>query len=206
MRNKGLVFLLIFGVLLTSTIGAKAVDLRLGAQAQFLPDFSELTDDGADLGSLFTELDNYTFGTDLRLKLFMAELGLGATFGQYVDGSDTYTEISTLTTAGLAFDLLFMRLGIGMGPRFRVFVGDGGAYVLDDADTIQPWDNFGDAFLKSPVAVKANVDFRLGKISLGVSYTVDTVYTFEKYDEVKDLFSAEWEKGRFGVGVYYSFF
>ena len=69
------------------------------------------------------------------------------------------------------------------------------------------FDNLGDAFIKSPLALRATADFKIGKkIWLGASYTLNTNYTFEKYDEFDKLFNANWDSGSFGVSFLFSFF
>lgn len=206
MKKKLLTILLILCVVVPATLSAKVFDISLGPNVQFKPDFDEIS--SGDMGELFGKIENYAFGADLRMKILLAEVDLIGTFGKIgVAGSD-YVEISLLPTAGVSFDLFgFTRLGIGLGPRFRVLIDDGGdAKVLGGSGTIESWENFGDAFIKSPLALRASVDFKLGKVWLGANYTLDTEYTFEQYDKFDKLFSAEWTKGRFGVSLLYSFF
>lgn len=206
MKKKLLTILLILCVVVPATLSAKVFDISLGPNVQFKPDFDEIS--SGDMGELFGKIENYAFGADLRMKILLAEVDLIGTFGKIgVAGSD-YVEISLLPTAGVSFDLFgFTRLGIGLGPRFRVLIDDDGdAKVLGNSGTIESWENFGDAFIKSPLALRASVDFKLGKVWLGANYTLDTEYTFEQYDKFDKLFSAEWTKGRFGVSLLYSFF
>lgn len=208
MKKKLLIVMVLVAVLVPATLSAKMFDLSLGPSVQFKPDLGQLTDDSADLGELFTSLDSYAFGADLRLKILLAQVDVAATFGQHVDASDNkYTEISVLTTGGVSFDLFgFTRLGIGLGPRFRVLFGDDGASVLNENRNVETWENLGDAFIKSPLALRATADFKIGKMWLGVNYSLDTKYTFEKYDEFDKLFSPNWDEGRFGVSLLFSFF
>lgn len=210
MKKKLLTILLILCVLVPATLSAKLFDLSLGPNVQFTPDFGEIST--GDMGTLFSDINNYAFGADLRLKILLAEVDLVGTFGkttEKVGGVDTdFTEISILTSAGVSFDLFGLtRLGIGLGPRYRVLIGeDGEAKVLGGTGSVESWENFGDAFIKSPLALRATADFKIGKMWLGASYTLDTNYTFEKYDQFDQLFSADWERGRFGVSLLFSLF
>ncbi len=213
MKRKFLVTLLVVCVLLPAALSAAIVDLSLGATAQY----------NRDLGTIKTDLDtenfwpglgdfkNYTIGADVRVKLLIAEVDVVGTFGTYVDPNDSkeYTEISALTTAGISLDLLgFARLGFGLGPRFRVLIDDAGKaqVIASDNSTVGTWQNFGDAFIKSPVAYRATVDFNLGALMLGLNYTLDTLYTFENAQDVNKLFEADMDDGKFGVSLLFSLF
>lgn len=213
MKKKVLVTLLVVCVLLPAALSAAIVDLSLGATAQYNKNLGEIKTDSENevLWEGFGDFKNYTVGADVRIKLLIAEVDVVGTFGTYVDPNDNaeYTEISALTTAGISLDLLgFARLGFGLGPRFRVLVdADGKAQVIaSDNSTIGTWQNFGDAFIKSPVAYRATVDFNLGALMLGLNYTLDTEYTFENYADVNKLFNANLDNGKFGVSLLFSLF
>ncbi|MCK9546909.1 MAG: hypothetical protein RBS49_00265 [Sphaerochaeta sp.] len=205
MKKKLLIVFLILAVLVPATLSAKLFDLSLGPNVQFKPDFAEIS--GGDMGELFSDINNYAFGADLRLKLLLAEVDLVSTFGKATESGTEYTEISILTSAGVSFDLFgFTRLGIGLGPRFQVLIDDAGnTNVLIESTPVEV-DTLGDAFIKSPLALRATADFKIGKMWLGASYTLDTDYTFENYDQFDKLFSAQWDTGRFGVSLLFSFF
>lgn len=210
MKKKLLTILLILCVLVPATLSAKLIDLSLGPNVQFKPKLDEIS--SGEPGDLLTNIENYAFGADLRIKILLAEIDLVGTLGkttENVGGTDTdFTEISILASAGVSFDLFgFTRLGIGLGPRYRVLIGeDGDAKVLGGTGSVESWENFGDAFIKSPLALRATADFKIGKMWLGASYTLDTEYTFENYAEFNKLFSADWNTGRFGVSLLFSFF
>ncbi len=210
MKKKLLTILLILCVLVPATLSAKMLDLSIGPNVQFKPKYDEIS--GSDLGELFSDINNYAFGADLRLKILLAEIDLVSTFGkttETVGGTATeFTEISILAAAGVSFDLFgFTRLGIGLGPRYRVLIDESGeSHVLSSGGKVESWESFGDAFIKSPLALRATADFRIGKMLLGASYTLDTDYTFENYQEFDKLFSADWDRGRFGVSLLFSLF
>jgi hypothetical protein len=105
-------------------------------------------------------------------------------------------------------DLLgIARLGFGMGPRFRVLIDDAGeAQIIAETGTVESMDDFGDAFVNSPVAYRATVDFNLGNIMLGLNYTLDTDYTFKNAAQVDDLFNADIDDGKVGVSLLFSLF
>lgn len=211
MKRKFLVTLLVVCVLLPAALSAAIVDLSLGATAQYNRTLGEIQDDiDADvMGDKLGDFKNYTIGADVRVKLLIAEVDVVGTFGERVVGSDTYTEISALTTAGISLDLLgFARLGFGMGPRYQVLIDENGeAQILDDTGTgVTSWENFGETFINSPVAYRATVDFNLGSLMLGLNYTLDTQYTFKNYQEVDKLFKADTDGGKFGVSLLFSLF
>jgi hypothetical protein len=188
-------------------LSAAIADLSIGATAMYNVSGDEVVqqvNDG-DFSGL-TDISNYTFGADLRIKFLLAEVDVVGMYTPPEDSSSNH-ELSVLTTGGISLDFLgFARLGLGMGPRFRVLIDeDGNASVYaSDSSTIESWDNFGDAFIKSPVAYRATLDFNLGSIMVGVNYTVDSTYTFENYSEINRLFDADTNSGKFGVSLLFS--
>ncbi|MEA5028658.1 MAG: hypothetical protein VB056_07240 [Sphaerochaeta associata] len=211
MKRKFLVTLLVVCVLLPAALSAAIVDLSLGATAQYNQNLGQIkTDmDNEDFWPGLGDFKNYTIGADVRIKLLIAEVDVVGTFANTTRDGVDYTEISALTTAGISLDLLgFARLGFGLGPRFRVLIDDAGKaqVIASDNTTVDTWENFGDAFIKSPVAYRATVDFNLGSLMLGLNYTLDTLYTFENAQEVNKLFEAKMDDGKFGVSLLFSLF
>jgi hypothetical protein len=93
-------------------------------------------------------VNKFSFGPDLRLKwsiLQLEALALGS-IGDY-SSFDSYLD------AGLAFDLLFLRLSAGGGLSLNY--------------------NFGDKSLDKGFNAKLNADLKLGKLSLGLTYIMD---------------------------------
>lgn len=216
MKKRFLVTLLVVCVLLPAALSAAAIDLSLGATAQYngtLADIKADMDGGSSsLTDKIFDFENYTLGADVRIKLLFAEVDVVGTFAKYIDDSDSndikeFTEISALTTVGFSFDLAgFARIGLGVGPRFRVLIDkDGNPSVFaSDGNGVGTWEGAGDAFLKSPIAARATVDFNLGHLMLGLNYTLDTGFTFENKDFAKLIESPD--GGRFGVSLLFSLF
>jgi hypothetical protein len=197
--------------LLPAALSAAIVDLSLGATAQYNKNLEAIkTDlDNEDFWPGLGDFKNYTIGADVRIKLLIAEVDVVGTFANTTRDGVDYTEISALTTAGISMDLLGLaRLGFGLGPRFRVLIDDAGKaqVIASDNSTVNTWENFGDAFVKSPVAYRATVDFNLGGLMLGLNYTLDTLYTFENAQDVNKLFEADLDDGKFGVSLLFSLF
>ncbi len=205
-----MVLLLIVCVMLPTALSAAVVDLSLGATAQYNQTLGDIKQEiEADSWEGMGDFKNYTLGADLRVKLLIAEVDVVGTFGTYTDSSSNeYTEISALTTAGVSMDLLgIARLGFGMGPRFRVLIDDAGkAQIIAETGSVESMDDFGEAFINSPVAYRATVDFNLGNLMLGLNYTLDTEYTFKNAAEVNKLFSGDIDNGKVGVSLLFSLF
>jgi hypothetical protein len=95
-------------------------------------------------------IEDFTFGGEARIKLGIFQGGLTALY--YPEDLMRPAAIVALTDVGLAFDILFLRLGAGIGPNFAIPIGDSGA---------------GDP-LKLGLNMKLSTDFRLGSLSLGL--------------------------------------
>lgn len=209
MKKRFLVSLIVVCVLLPATLSAAIVGLSIGATAQYNQDFASMQNsiDNETFAEDFAKIENYDFGADVRLKLLLAEVDLVGMFGTYNDGTKDYTSISVLTSAGISLDILnIARVGFGMGPRFNVLIDEDGNTSIEDSDggTVENMDNFGEAFINSPVAYRATVDFKLGNMMLGLNYTVDTAYTFKNAAEVQGLFDAPLDSGKVGVSFLFS--
>lgn len=197
MNKKIIALLLVVCVLVPATLSASIVNLSIGGTAQYNRSFSDIQSsiDNDTLGEDLAELDYYEFGADIRLKILLAEIDVVGMFGS----SNNNTTISMLTSAGISLDILnFARLGLGMGPRFNV--------MIDSDGNISGFDDFGEAFINSPVAYRATLDFKIGKMMLGLNYTVDTTYTFKEPEKVENLFNAPLDSGKMGVSLLFSLF
>lgn len=97
-------------------------------------------------------LDDFTFGGDARIKLGIFQ---GSALGLVSPGFNTMpTEIELYFDAGLAIDILFLRLGIGLGPNFIIAIGGEGVS--------KPFFFGGN--------VKLTGDIMLGGIAVGLNY------------------------------------
>jgi len=93
------------------------------------------------------------------------------------------------------------------GPRFTVNIeSDGSMWVKDSNGNQVDLENAGEAFMKSPLAYRLTADLKLGKILLGLNYTLDTNYTFEEWEKFENIFNAPFDNGYMGVSVLFSFF
>ena len=129
---------------------------------------------GQDVTASGLTSGGFTFGPDLRFKLSILQLealGLVTVAG----GS---TALDLYTDVGLALDLLFLRLSLGAGPNFT--------YEFGGADPFMPGFN-----------AKANVDIKLGKLSVGLSYIMGLV--------VDNGIALDKSTGLLGVSVLYWF-
>ena len=209
MKKRFLVSLIVVCVLLPATLSASIVGLSIGATARYDKSFAQIQDsiDNETYSDSLSDIENYAFGADVRLKLLLAEVDLVGMFGKETIGATDYTTISVLTSAGISLDVLGLaRVGFGMGPRFNVFIdSDGNAVIKDSSGVgVESMENFGEAFINSPVAYRATVDFKLGSMMLGLNYTVDTTYTFKNAEKVQDLFDADLDSGKVGVSFLFS--
>ena len=209
--KKVWILLIVLAVLVPAAVSASPFGLSLGVTGLYNDTFGDIKaamEDGDYDG--FSNIDNYRFGADLRIKLLLAEIDAVAMFGSEGDS----TNISMLTTAGLSFDLFgLLRIGAGVGPRFNVNINPGGevwVWVKDDTDPTGrkkvDLDNAGEAFMKSKLAYRLTADLKLGKILLGLNYTLDTNYTFEEWEKFENIFNAPFDNGYMGVSVLFSFF
>jgi hypothetical protein len=209
MKKKLMISLLVVCVLLPAALSAAVLDLSLGVTAQYKDSLGKIkTAIDSDNFDGLANFDNYALGADVRFKLLIAEVDLVGKFSQETIGSVDYTKIEVLSTAGVSMDLLgFTRLGFGMGPNWIVRMDKDGKFTIFDAnDNPQTLSSLGETFINSPVAYRATLDFNLGKLMLGLNYTLETDYTFKKPGEVDKLFNAKMDDGTVGVSLLFSLF
>lgn len=209
MKKRFLVSLIVVCVLLPATLSAAMVGLSIGATARYDKSFADIQTsiDNETYSDELAKIENYAFGADVRLKLLLAEVDLVGMFGSATRLGVDYTTISVLTSVGISLDILNVaRVGFGMGPRFNVWIDDNGNAVIEDSTGtgVDSMDGFGEAFINSPVAYRATVDFNLGGMMLGLNYTVDTAYTFKNAERVQDLFDVPLDSGKVGVSFLFN--
>lgn len=137
-------------------------------------------------------LEDITFGADFRLKLFLFQASAMALFTPGLQSADTSTSIipasfDIFLDAGLSFQILILRLGIGAGPNFTFFTGD--TVYIDD-----------------PVSwganVKSTVDIVLGPISFGLIH----VFQFDfQFDDPASILSPDKTQSLLGLSVLFGF-
>ncbi|MFA6845742.1 MAG: hypothetical protein WCR02_08455 [Sphaerochaetaceae bacterium] len=201
MKKKGLLVVFLVLVLLSSTLSAKAIGINVGGTALYNVKAGEISGTSG-----FADIKNYNFGADVRVKLLVFNItAMGLYNGKTTIEDVNMQEISGLVTAGLAFDLVdTIRIGVGLGPRLRALTSDWKTWkVMQGTETVTA-NNFQDVFLNAPMTYRATVDFLLGGIALGVSYQVDSTYTFKDWKNVKKLTDIDLTSGKFGASVMFN--
>lgn len=206
MKKKYLITLFVFA-LIPAALFAGIFELGIGATTQFNPNYNpfESADfDWAQLG----EFENYGFGAEVRARLLFLEVDVAGLYSYVEDSGEQFHAISGLFTGGISFDLLgFLRLGLGLGPRVNVFIDENGTtqVYMPDVSGMQAVTNFGDAFMNAPMTYRLTADFKLGKVLLGLNYTVDSDgFTFDNLDTTK--LAPKFENGKIGASVIFRLF
>jgi len=198
--------MIVLVVLLVAPMGlfAGIFDFSIGATAQYTEAFNATEDIEPSEG--MANIENYVFGADIRTRLLFAEIGL---MGLYQELETDGFMLDGVLTGGLSLDLLgLVRVGLGMGPRLSAhFKEDGSVVVYDTAgDPLGEDTDFEAAFMNAPMTYRATVDLKLGKILLGLNYTVDSNgFTFSNPEAV-DKLNPNWEQGRIGASVLLTLF
>jgi len=196
MNKKLWVLVAAICLLLPVSLSAEVLDFSIGATAQYNIPASDVSGSTAEE---LTNLDNYGFGAEARVKFLMLEVSDMAIVGP--DGNGW--TVSNLMTAGLSFDLFnLVRVGLGLGPEFIINIDENGNATDVDDDPF----NFGTIFMQSNCTYKANVDFLLGGITLSANYTIPSQgfnikNIVENGFDVSYLTPESLEDGRFGVSV-----
>jgi hypothetical protein len=124
-------------------------DFQIGAVGVYNNDITQIS-------SAAVSSSDFLFGLEARAKLWIFQVGADAL---YVPGDQS---LVALTDAGLAFDILFLRLGAGIGPDFAFLTnGEGGTELYS-------WN------------MKLAADINLGNLAVGVE-------AFYVYDSPSDL-------------------
>lgn len=133
---------------------------------------------------------DFTFGLDARLKILLFQGSVTALFTPGAEASDSAGELLVLPAsmdifldAGIAVDILFLRLGLGAGPNFTFFFGN--------EETISDPASMG-------FNLKGTADIVLGPVSFGLSYI--NQFDFD-LDHPVSVLSADKTQGLLGVAV-----
>lgn len=134
----------------------------------------------ADGGSVEPDVSNFTFGADARLKVLFFQ---GSALALFTPGTDLApANIDLFLDGGVAFDIALFRLGLGVGPNFRVPLGDGAT------------NGFG-------LNVKATADVMLGDLAVGLTY----LNKFElDFSQAGELLDQDYSQGLLGLSVLFS--
>lgn len=201
--KKMILALAIVVFLVPAMLSAGLVNLSVGATAQYGQPFDVLEDDiewTEDMGNI----ENYTFGAEMRARVLFAEVNTMALYGS--DAEDL--TFSGVVTGGLSLDLLgLVRVGLGLGPRVTAVFPEGGDPEFY-AEGVPLGEDFEEALMNTPLTWRATADVKLGKILVGLNYTINSNgFTLETSDYTKLLpASSAWENGRIGASVLYTIF
>lgn len=133
--------ILVLLILITAVISAPALSLWVGPNAYYA---KAIVPDSVTKSSIANiTFDDLAFGAEGRLYLGPVQGSLSA---EYLGSK----KILILTDAGLSFDILLFRLGLGLGPNFGVSL-DGGKAALGGN-------------------VRATAEIKLGKFAAGLSW------------------------------------
>ncbi|AEC02553.1 hypothetical protein [Parasphaerochaeta coccoides] len=152
------------------------------------------------LGDIVEDFDvaKLSYGAEARVRLFFLQAGVVALV---TPGSDADNfGFAGLLTAGVNFDLGLVGIGLGMGPRVNAKHAGNEWKITDHAGNNVTAENLEHVFKNAPMVYRANVDFNLGGITVGLTYTIDTKYKFAEPSKVENLAPDFKENaGRIGV-------
>lgn len=202
--KKTMMVLVMVLLLVPAGLFAGIFDLSIGATAQYNGSIS--VEDDLEWQDGMSDIENYAFGADMRLRVLFAEVGVA---GLYSDISGGH-KIEGIVTGGISLDLLgLVRVGLGMGPRLSVlFDEDWGNATVYGADGL-PIDedtDFEAAFMNAKMTYRATADIKLGNLLFGINYTIDSDgFTFKEgnYDKMLPKFE---NGGSLGASVLITLF
>jgi hypothetical protein len=174
--------ILAISVLLVFVSAATFADFQIGAVAMYKGDPSTLSASG--LG-----LQDFTFGLDTRLNLGILQGGISALYypADITTAGPIPASLVALTDIGLCLDILFIRIGAGIGPSFSIPL-ESGAPVRDA--------------LPVGVNMKLAGDVMLGDFSLGLVF----VYYVNSFSDFAEPEFFRLARPFIGVSVLYKLF
>ncbi len=203
--KKTILVLSILLLLIPAGLFAGVFDLSLGAVAQNKMAYDATS--GEFDPDMFTNIENYAFGGDIRMRLLFAELGI---MGLYSQTANDEIMFDGILTVGPSLDLLgLVRVGLGMGPKMTVVQEAAGWKVYGpDGTAITEETDFESAFMNAPMTYRATVDLKLGNLLFGVNYTVNSEgFTFGNMNTAALLpGESDWGNGRIGASVLFTIF
>jgi len=146
-------------------------------------------------------LSSYSFSYVNRVKVLWVDFILDGSYRR----AGEYNEYGLLLGAGFSADLWQrVRLGLQIGPRFKMVTDDSGVFWYYDKEGMpQKVSRALDVFAYSPVAYHASCDVLLGPVTVDLFYDIETKYRFASWENIKDLIKPDWDNGKFGVAVLY---
>lgn len=229
--KKALVVLMVAIMIPAAVFASRGLfDLTLGAVAQYGKGLGSLIDDikAKDTTNL-TNIKNYQFGPELRIRLAIVELDVGAlinsngaTTGKFYEKMD----YSGYGNVGLSFDLFFVRIGLTAGLDFAYLPqAPAGMQFIVGPSTINDSTrkelvasmSGGAADLKNwamtaPLNIRATVDFLLGdNVTLGVygslptNISIATISNMEQWKDAYEGAKTGWDKTTIGLFLGFNF-
>lgn len=211
--KKSLCIVVLLCIMIAS-VSAGPVSFGIGNYARAYMPLSE----GIDI-ERYNSPNNWSFGTEARLRLFFVELTANGTFAGLIRRDVADGPITSVThngwfdgmmTLGVNARLFgFLDIGTGFGPMY------GFLFEPDEINILLRLPNgywhansnytFADIFTDSLCAYRAHLDIRLGKLTFGVALEMPTVgFTFGSPDvEALDI---DLDRSRVGLTAMYWLF
>lgn len=202
--KKTMMVLAMVLLLVPAGLFAGIFDLSVGATAQYNGSVS--VESGFEWQEGMSDIENYAFGADMRIRVLFAEVGVAGLYSALPDGH----KIEGIVTGGVSLDLLgLVRVGLGMGPRVSAsFDSDWSNAMFYGPNNVEldEGTDFETAFMKAPMSYRATADLKLGSLLFGINYTIDSDgFTFEEgnYDKMLPNFE---NGGSLGASVLITLF
>lgn len=197
MTKKVAVLFLVLTIVLSGAFAKNTI--QIGPSVTWNRPASEF--DGVDFTQEFTNVNNFTFGADVRLNLGYFQLATQAGIGGLMGGDAKALTFNTNATANLKFDISILELFFGAGANMDIARWkDNGTWTVNNGT----FDDFADALSRSNLIYRAGLGLNLGFLGLNLQAIVPTKGTFQ--DEVKDIFTPVFESTKVTASVLFNFF
>ncbi len=200
--KKTLIAAAIIILIVPAMLSAKLMSFSAGVTGQYkIPVDAQTLEWDESMG----DIENYQFGADIRTRILFAEVDAMALLGNTQDE----LTLDGVVTGGLSLDLLgLVRVGLGLGPRVIATFPSGGTPTFIFKDGTEIGEDFQEAIMQTPLTWRATADIKLGKILVGLNYTVDSNDFSLDSNNYTDLLPGtdQWESGRIGASVLFTLF
>lgn len=186
-----MVVLAVLLIVPSSLFAVDLIGLRVGPTAMLNGTVNEETDFSEVFENL--ELENFTFGADVRMNFTLLEVNALATVSEMDLDAKTGT-VEVYTNAGVSVPLLsIFRFGVTAGPKFEF------AY---DADGFTGSEDNPEDVLEAKLNLRGTADLVLGDLSVGLTGIMTTPHSINDVinDNVED-FTAMFDSPEVQVGV-----